>query len=513
MISDRILINTVIQFTSSNKDKIIQLGYNNKNYTLPLLDFGYQSLYLINKSNSVYNLNFYTKIKYLYGFPGDTHFPDSLFSIVILPIPRKVENLEIIFKEAVRICGNGGKIILILENVKQVKQKDLIDRVLRQSLVGTDSYLEEKDGLLLVTLNKSGKESSGNYVPSEMDIISYSSGRGGISAYCDTLSKRLFQEYGIKMNLIEKTKDSKCGLVILEYHNLLPKAGNIVEDVRYLSNLGKRVIIECHSIMGMESDILSEVERRAMICYRSNENAEYDGCVKYSLLPLISYNHVYPTESKKSKGIILGSFGYPFEHKRIEDLILLSNKQRIKLNLFLSVNDETQSNKIVTSSILVELKKSNSTYVDITTDYLPDKELADRLSCCSHLVFANKGGMDSSGTMQFAKRIGKPIVAIDSYQSRQAQVSRVNYFTGRLHSMKEEAKTAAMNLMQHKRRKQPLLKFLSELTLFVRAVAGIIVSLPVNVSFFENLRDVPRDEDGLDYLITLIRNINDTYPR
>ena len=90
--------------------------------------------------------------------------------------------------------------------------------------------------------------------------------------------------------------------------------------------------------MGLEKNILSEVAQRATVCYRSNENAEYDGCGKYTLLPLISYSHIYPTESKNSKDIVLGSFGHPFGHKRLDDLILLSNKQKIKLNLFLSVN-------------------------------------------------------------------------------------------------------------------------------------------------------------------------------
>lgn len=127
----------------------------------------------------------------------------------------------------------------------------------------------------------------------------------------------------------------------------------------------------------------------------------------------------------------LGSFGFVFKFKNFHKICKLAKKLNIPLILLLSIPERksTGGDKLERERALKLANKIKKKYqsgtIKIEIGFFDDKYIAKELSNCSHIIFAQKSANQTSGSMRFAIALNKPVIALDSYQAREAQVYRV----------------------------------------------------------------------------------------
>ncbi len=494
----------------SRDDAVINMFCENVSFLPELLADGYLNLYGSSTDQDVYNFAQNTKIRYFWVKDERTHFPGSFFSALICPFGKMTPKC---IREIATILKDLGLLVVVFKNTSD-KFAENHNLFLGSSEVDRkngewkfekilDSISYDKDKLLsILILHKHAVKLN---LPQTIHIVSNSEREGGISKHVQILRHRLESELGIS-SPPGGSVDIKNSVVVVEYHPQLESEKNLLKSVAGYISRGNVLFIEVHSILGVSQSALRFLEKNVRLLYRSNESAAQDGAKIYTLMPVIAYATISRRTPKPKDSVILGTFGYPFAHKGLEEIIALSNREKIPLNMYLTVNEESLSNKAVTRRELARLTKMDGKYAKIITEYYDDDKLADLLTECSHLIFGNKGGFDASGTMQFAKRLSLPIISIDSLQSRLAMAHRFVYFSSRRQGIWREFRILTRRIYSMRFFKGSYDTVSHLLTQFVKTSWMILFCRRLTKPIISGIKGLSKEEDGLIYLRYMLEN-------
>ena len=259
------------------------------------------------------------------------------------------------------------------------------------------------------------------------------------------------------------------------------------------------------------------LESLTTLMYRANELADVDGIKKYTLFPLIAYKSVglkIPKISVRKNEIILGSFGFLSSGKRVDELINIANKMNVKLKLLLSFAEEGNpvGQSELKSSIIKKVSNNKNIIVKFGSftnrskkRYFDQKqELINELSECTHFIFSLKNNLAPSASMQFVKMFNKPIIGLNTFQSKQMQVTRLKCFNSRIRVFKDFLNFALMQIGSSiiKNANIDFISILDEAISFLTPDPNG----KLNINFIKKYNDTVRIEDGLEYLIEIIKS-------
>ncbi|HVH16174.1 MAG TPA: hypothetical protein VNA15_10725, partial [Candidatus Angelobacter sp.] len=292
----------------------------------------------------------------------------------------------------------------------------------------------------------------------------------------------------------------------------------------------KEVYTEYHDCILNSSDFRHYVANNSVLIYRANEVAQYDGIDDYLIAPITSYD--LNVDDKAPKEICLGTFGFGYRSKRIEEVIRLARKLNLKAKIVTSVN--TESLKDQTETEITRLRKLSTERIEVISGVTMDggdgeKTIIEVLSECSHFIFAHMNSLGASGTMTFVKCFHRPIVALDSFQAVQAQVIRVPMLASRASPVGYQTLEFVMGLFVRRRSIRSLLlrilklvhakpvtrEYLNHfarqpkigLRTFLREISRVMRARPVTRQYLDDLAQrqiTSRDDDGFDYLLNIL---------
>lgn len=470
---------------AQKSDRVLVLGQWVSDAVNRLHHSGYSNLYALSPDRAVYGGPHNKKVRYVYGNPTRTHFPSNFFTAVLISEGRAGAS-QGLMPEAWRVTADGGVVVS----------------------QGTHTRVTKTGP---VPLN-------------EVDILFGLEGRGGISEYTRVMRDRIVREWGVTARIARTKAEVEAQSVIVQFENGLPNAERIILDSLDLAASGHTVYFDVHaafSDFGVWNGYLPELEANTRMLYRANEVAEADGVEDYSLLPHLSYRNV-PELAARRERVRLGSFGFASRGKRHEDLIYMARRLRVPLTLLLSVNTEV-SEKVAEDMrrYIASLQRLAGDGIEIIDGFFSYEEIEARLARCSHLIFTTKSALSNSGSIQFAKRMNKPILSLASFQAQQAQVHQFDSLTDRrtavgrqllsissriVYAVRERPETTARvlrSLFTRERRAVALGVGTQLLGDLCRAVSSN--RMPISRAFIDEHVELSRDEDGLEYLYHSLR--------
>ncbi len=518
---------SLLQKLGIQKDtRILDLGGFNDTCLWTLHLSGYSKLYDISPIHAIYNQPYYTKIRYLFGHEEKTHFPKSFFDIVLcLNRANSAGESEPKFYEASRILRPNG-LLIISSDIEQINKLiesankhsfQLLSEEVRSANPG-DSQVSQKENMsysntsVLLCFKKLGEDSA--KLPSQISILSYSDEKGGISEYVEVLSGRLKSEWQMDVQIARDSKEVLFDTVIVEYSRGLGRAERLIHDVDYLRSQNKTVIIENHdTISKLTVGERIRLQNEATLTYKANEIGERDKIEKYYLYPHISYMNVPLQPYENRDKICLGTFGFAFNYKNLDEIAWLAKKLKVKAKLLISINQEVGREegqevirKLKRIKWLHVFQREESSRIAAENGIIAKigfftlQEVVEELKGCSHIVFAHGSGPSNSGVMTFAKRLSRPIVATDSFQARQAQVIRVGVFSKFL-VFQKKIKSLMVGLTRGQR---------PNFVEFIRETYNLVADRTTRISLLflkEHSEELARDEDGLPYLVAILQSL------
>ncbi len=499
-------------------DRILFIGSKNLSLCLYLCSNGYEKLYLIDKQKDVYNNPCYTNIRYFYQKDFILHFPLRFFKVILV---SKSDFNEGLFEYA----QGDGAIIASNFNINgdlstdNVSFNPLSPNASKGTIFNTRMTSQANSSFQIFKVD--AKE-AGNLLPKRIDIICYSGKEDGIYVHSKILKQRLETEYGMLVNLNDNARSVQSSLVVIEYHPGYGHFDKLFEDIVMLLNEKTKVILENHGSLRKSSESLSRLINKGLIVtYRSPEIAEHDNIERYSILPVLTYKNINVQRSVKTEEIRIGTFGFIGKQKGIEDIISLAFKLKIHAELILGVNpiDPDAERKIADfkrkygkrKNMSINIYKKRVSYfedvlVNVFIGNHTDNDIIDAMSKCSHIVFAHRTRMEESGTIKYAKRLSKPIFALDSYQARIGQVTRFSKFTN-LTPLRIFKDTVIRNLLEITRGEGDFITFLLEsIRNFIINIKLLLHSTRPTLRELRNI-DNKRvmDDDGLEYLYSMLK--------
>ncbi len=264
----------------------------------------------------------------------------------------------------------------------------------------------------------------------DVSILTYSTAGGGIAEYVSHLRSRLDSEFHISSEVVQAPEAAESDTVLIEYQKNLPLGSRLLLDVQRLGQT-KKVLVEVHDHLSQfsEKDRMN-LSQRATLLYRSDEFARYDGVQRYSIMPLSAYLDVPRIDVAYTGEVRLGWFGYAAKHKGLLRIVRLARRLGVPTLLLASRNTETTDGISQYNETVEEAQRKGGAHCEIKTGYFTPEEIVRDLSGCSHIVFAHTNQPTASGSIEFAKRAGRPIIATNTFQSRLARIqfrfSRLN---------------------------------------------------------------------------------------
>lgn len=495
----------------SKYDRILLISNSVDAIGTYLLYNGYTKLYLLSNRKSVYDLPHYTQIKYVYDKDTEIHYPDHFFKLIITPY----NYFNVVMSHYIE---NNGAIIVLYP-----KNPVLISRFKSDLHALSDSkelsvYFEQRHVVI-----KSKNDTIIKPLERDVDILCYSEKDDGILIYSKLLKFRLESEYALNIKIKHEMANGTAALVIIEYHKGLKNDERLLQDVRNIIQNGSDVILENHSTIGNDlySKLLHLGNGHFTITYRSCEMAIKDKASEYRLLPHLSYTNIPSLEPFTGNLIRIGTFGFFGKQKGTADLIKLCKRLKVPAILLLGHNpleSETMFNNAIdklknkymfdqdvefsegADTIIRDLNKINIVFGTFT-----DEQIIGYMAKCSHIAFSHRSRMEESGTMKYAKRLNRPIFALDSFQSRIGQVYRFKKFNKwtPLSVFKDSLVESGLALL---RRNKTLMEIIEEI---FNSIVVFIDQLFVGKS--PTIKDLLsldakeiRDDDGIDYLINIM---------
>jgi hypothetical protein len=360
-----------------------------------------------------------------------------------------------------------------------------------------------------------------NIVPKKLDILCYSGREEGIYIHSKILKERLETEYGMFVNLTDNVRSAQSSLVVVEYHPGSGHFDRLHEDIILLLNGNANVILENHGSLRNFSEPLKKlIDKGLIVTYRSPEIAEQDHIEKYYILPVLTYKNINIPKPVEINEIRIGTFGFIGKQKGTEDIISLALRLKVHAELLLGVSptDPDAEKKIMDfkgkygkrKNISIKIYKKQISYyenglVNVFIGNHTDKDIIDAMSGCSHIAFAHRTRMEESGTIKYAKRLAKPIFALDSYQARIGQVRRFSKFTSLtpFRIIKDGVIEEVLSFSRGQQRFGKLVNVIA--CIFVRQIKVVFHGeSPHTRNLKEMQTTVIRDDDGLDYLVAIM---------
>lgn len=453
---------------------------------------GFVNLYGIDKNRNVYDMPFYTKVRYLYGKGQNTHFPDSFFDLVCA---THFDNVEQLLREAARVLKPGG--ILVLKATEQFAES--IRGIAAEN--GLDVAETGKAMISLVCKRQKLLDS----LPKAIAIVNYLG--GGMAVYSNELSQRLRKEYGARTIIVDDARKvpGDFKYVVIEHERGIPDRDRVLKrDLEFLERSGRKVFVEVHTLFGFGKDPHNLKARISKVTclYRLQELAEMDRANSYFLMPHISYKSTPISKFKKVKPCV-GTYGYTSVHKNVDEVIRFAKEAGLDGRILLSKDPQSGTKH---DRLINRLLSMGDQRVRVT---LQPGGIKEGMAECSHILFAHASTYSLSGTMKLGKRFNRPIVATDTLLSKEAQVVRVMKFTNSLsflfrfvyNELRGEA------YYYYHRRDFSLGTIYTSIKLLSSRFIRFIASKPLTREQLMRISDRnTRDEDGLEYLVKVMRS-------
>ena len=502
-------------------DRVLFIGSNYLVLCLHLCKDGYEKLYFIDDKKDIYNYPCYTNIRYFYQKDGKLHFPHHFFKVIIVSDSYSKKSLtDFIYSNGIIIVGN------LVSNDKTPAQHldSKVEKIQEvQILMENNSTLFAKKNSTLSKFQvlKVRTSQVENIVPKKLDILCYSGREEGIYIHSKILKERLETEYGMFVNLTDNVRSAQSSLVVVEYHPGSGHFDRLHEDIILLLNGNANVILENHGSLRNFSEPLKKlIDKGLIVTYRSPEIAEQDHIEKYYILPVLTYKNINIPKPVEINEIRIGTFGFIGKQKGTEDIISLALRLKVHAELLLGVSptDPDAEKKIMDfkgkygkrKNISIKIYKKQISYyenglVNVFIGNHTDKDIIDAMSGCSHIAFAHRTRMEESGTIKYAKRLAKPIFALDSYQARIGQVRRFSKFTSLtpFRIIKDGVIEEVLSFSRGQQRFGKLVNVIA--CIFVRQIKVVFHGeSPHTRNLKEMQTTVIRDDDGLDYLVAIM---------
>jgi SAM-dependent methyltransferase len=418
-----------------------------------LAELDYRHLYGIGPNAAIYDMPYYTKIKYLVADPSNTHFPESFFDCVYVSHPS-AGLTEAFLRESARILNDDGILIITTQTNSQIAGPDLT-LARKLGFKETHHQLASSEPCLLQAMMRSTPRKKRKL--DSVNLVCPTLGRHeGIAEYTLHLKKR-FEQAGIHANAFTTWKTNHNDYpTIIEYEPRLqqeiPEESFIIEAHRLpsrysisveLRNSVKRVltnpgelfqflrliILDVPHLIGVIGQIGSKrglgILEGNMLLVRSNELAESSGVARYVLMPHIAYESSELSPRQNGR-IHLGSFGFATKAKNFDKICSLAKKLGFQLTLMLSINGFNERTERETQTLAEQLRcRYGSEQIKIHVGFFSDEEIRKELGKCTHLISAQDDSLGTSGSLRYMISIGKPVISLDNMQAREAQVYRV----------------------------------------------------------------------------------------
>ena len=424
---------------------------------------------------------------------------------------------QCIFKQDIlNFIEDGG--ILILLNWQATLEYDMLDDTKIDRLESEGYKVNRISRYITVirALRSSPLKEIGN---NGIDLLCYSDKEDGILIHSKILKERLENELSQKVNLIHKVEESASGTVIIEYHHGFQSESSLLSDIDTLNNRGSRIILENHSPIGKElyQKILKLKNERIVVTYRSSEMAYYDEAEVFGVLPVISYVNIPYLKPFQDNVVRIGSFGFLGKQKGIDEIIRLCRRLKLPAILLLGYNPLGSMDKYEGTVLNLQSKYRNdrrvkiientkwnydvSDSINIIYGRFTDEQILFNMSKCSHIAFAHRNRIEESGTMKYAKRLNRPIFALDSYQAKIGQIYRFKKFVWStpfrifIDSMTEYGLSLLRNKIKIDKAAGRMF------CAFVDFLDQLLLSRSPSMMKIDNIKaNQIRDEDGFEYL-------------
>lgn len=379
----------------------------------------------ISLNKEVYNLPYYWRNKYSYNNKYDTHYPDGMFEVVY-DLSKDISNVFKFFQESTRILADNG-VLIVSFKLPYPKTFNLTE------IYHSDEFTAYK------IRKKEGK------LPKRINILLETKGIAEGIRYTTDIMKARFNKIGIKTDVYKTIEECpKEYPTIVEWmpYMKLPNRKVIVEahDLPTINNIGfsfARIFSDVRywiyapvyfvkflqfSLRNHESKV--KLINQTMVT-RSYELAEKARIKEYYIMP-----HCLPPMIKSKANvngeICLGAYGFAAWYKNFDETCKVAKRLKVKLIMLLSVNynNDLAVNETLGNATKLQ-KKYGDDLIQIKIGEWSNEEIAEGLKDCTHIISTQFNVDNVSSSMRFAYSLGKPIISIDNYQAREAQVIRV----------------------------------------------------------------------------------------
>ena len=252
----------------------------------------------------------------------------------------------------------------------------------------------------------------------EFLVVCKSVGRScGIAEQAKYLAERLNAQVVPSSRVAKGRKDA----VIVEFHAEFSSIAELADELRHASKVSPLVVLDCHSA----NPGLLLLPRKYVICMKSIDDAATCGLgrvvVAGLLIPDLRVEH-----RPAPKQITLGCFGFSLPGKNFEKTMRLAKRLGVKCKIMTSVATPTPHSKRLSIQYLSYLKATADSNTEIIEVFGNESKIVAHLQECSHIVFAEDYEIPVSASMKLAALSGRPIIATNTRQAREAGVLLVD---------------------------------------------------------------------------------------
>ena len=375
---------------------------------------GCRNLYGFGEGEGVYSRPLYTKIKYEVNDKRNCHFPDRFFDIIIDGSSSADKPLG----EYGRLLETGG-IILIRSKGRWVVRR--------------------------------GRPKPTPKLPKELNIVVTTKGNAEGIRYTTDIMKARLEEQGIKVNLCRSMREARRGIpTILEWmpYMRLPKRRRVIveaHDLPTLNNIGFSIfrifsdarywvyapIYAWKFITFQKRNIEArKLMKRHLFLARTYTLARKAGIPGYYLMP-----HCLPATQEAienlqaaqnpSRPLCLGAYGFAAWYKNFDATCRIARRLDVRLILLMSINYNNDLSIRETWGNALKLRKRYaSEKITIKIGEWSNEQIRKELEPATHIISTQVSVDNISSSIRFAQSLGKPIIAPDTYQAREAQAIR-----------------------------------------------------------------------------------------
>ena len=412
---------------------------------------GWLHLYGIGKNKSVYDLPDAQRIKYSIAEKDDTHFPDNFFDAVVdLSSSPAID-------EAYRILDADSLLILRHTDIEYLK-----------SIANGKFSFTQKGDYTLGYVQKNR-----NRRPKRISIIVETLKKAEGLKYTTKIMQQRLRENGVDARLYAMESQVPEGTLAIRewmpYMRLPKRKGMLIEahDLPLLNNIGFSwmrifssyrywLLAPIYAYKFLKFEFINKRQRNrlwsdySLVC-RSNELAKKAQMKRYTIMPHclpISQEEIDKLPREKQKEICIGAYGFAAWYKRFDLLCDIAVRLHVKALLLLSINENNRLAVLETEGNIKKLKQKYGKHKNITIKVgkWSNERLRTELTQCTHFIQTQAAVDNVSSSARFMASFGKPIIALDTYQAREAQLIRVKSLHDITRKMLETTRNMRINM-------------------------------------------------------------------